>query len=91
MQRQLAAEAEKHGMTVPQYIEQLKAQHSGETAAANGPAAAATTATAAANSTWPSKSCCAGGCEFLEVAGNEATDSHIGREAKRDVQRYVYV
>ncbi|KAF2713305.1 translocation protein [Pleomassaria siparia CBS 279.74] len=26
MQRQLAAEAEKHGMTVPQYIEQLKAQ-----------------------------------------------------------------
>ncbi|KAF2786577.1 translocation protein [Melanomma pulvis-pyrius CBS 109.77] len=26
MQRQLAAEAEKHGLTVPQYIEQLKAQ-----------------------------------------------------------------
>ena len=26
MQRQLAVEAEKHGMTVPQYIEQLKAQ-----------------------------------------------------------------
>ena len=26
MQRQLAAEAEKHGLTVPEYIEQLKAQ-----------------------------------------------------------------
>ncbi|OMP82258.1 Translocation protein SEC62 [Diplodia seriata] len=26
MQRQLAAEAQKHGMTVPQYVEQLKAQ-----------------------------------------------------------------
>lgn len=26
MQRQLATEAQKHGMTVPQYVEQLKAQ-----------------------------------------------------------------
>ena len=26
MQRQLAIEAQKHGMTVPQYVEQLKAQ-----------------------------------------------------------------